>query len=311
VPHRLSTAVTDGALAAQGGDVQFAAANGLQLCWQSFGDETAPALVLIMGLGAQMIVWDDLYCTGLAERGYRVIRFDNRDIGKSTKLDHLGIPNPMAMLGSMAIGRKIKAPYLLRDMAADTVGLLDALGIERAHIVGASMGGSIAQDIAIHFPNRIRSLISIMSTTGDPSLPAPSAQAAAILFTPTPTRRDAYISHNVKVQRVLRGPHFVEDEALDVARAERNFDRGIHPQGVARQLAAIFASGNRTAALAAVAVPTLVIHGDADPLIRVDGGKATARAIAGARLEIIPGMGHSLPRQVWPRLYDHISEIAR
>ena len=286
-------------------------ANGLELCTDQFGDPAAPPLVLIMGLAAQMISWDDAFCSALAARGYRVIRFDNRDIGKSTWLPALGVPNTMALMAKAAIGLKTKVPYTLRDMAADTTGLLDALGIARAHVVGASMGGAIAQELAVHFSSRIATITSIMSSTGDPHLPPPSAAAMSILFAPAPPSRDAYIAHHRNVLRVLRGAHFREDEAGDGDRAARNFDRGLNPSGVARQFAAIIASGNRTAALSKITTPALVIHGDADPLVRVDGGRATARAIPGAKLEILPGMGHTLPRALWPRIIDAIAGHAQ
>ena len=286
-------------------------ANGVDLCVQSFGDPRAPPLVLIMGLGAQMIAWDDAFCATLAGKGYRVIRFDNRDIGKSSRLDHLGVPNTLSLMGQAALGRPLKVPYTLRDMAADTVGLLDALEIERAHIVGASMGGAIAQELAIHFPARLVTITSIMSSTGDPRLPPPTAEALALLFATAPKERAAFIAHHVKVQRVLRGRGFKEEEAGDADRAARNYDRGINAPGVARQLAAIFASGNRTTALGRVTVPALVLHGDADPLVRVEGGRATAAAIKGAKLEVLPGMGHALPRAVWPRIVDAIAAHTR
>ena len=285
--------------------------NGLELCSDQFGDAAAPPLVLIMGLGAQMIVWDRAFCEGLAGRGYRVIRFDNRDIGKSTRLTHLRVPNTMALMAKAAIGIKPKVPYTLKDMATDTIGLIDHFGIEKAHFVGASMGGAIAQEIAIHFPSRARTITSIMSSTGDPKLPAPTAEAMSMLMSPTPTLRDGYIAHHKTVLRVLRGPHFTEDEAGDADRGARNFDRGINPPGAGRQFAAIMASGNRTVALGKVTTPTLVIHGDADPLVRVEGGRATAKAIPGAKLEILADMGHTLPRALWPRIIDAIAAHVR
>lgn len=288
-------------------DARMIASNGVSLCSDTFGDPTAPALVLIMGLGAQMISWDEAFCAGLAARGLHVVRFDNRDIGKSTYLDALGVPNTMALMAKAAIGFKPKVPYTLRDMAMDTAGLMDALGIQRAHVAGASMGGGIAQEMAIHMPERLLTLTSIMSSTGDPGLPPPTAEALKILFAPPPKDRDAYLAHHAKVLRTLRGPHFGEDVITDRERAMRNFERGLNPPGVARQLAAIIASGNRTPALTRVKTPTLVIHGDTDPLIRVAGGRATARAITGSKLEIIPGMGHTLPRAVWPRIIDAIA----
>jgi pimeloyl-ACP methyl ester carboxylesterase len=287
------------------------ASNGVHLCCESFGPLDAPPIVLVMGLGAQMIAWDEAFCLALVERGYRVIRFDNRDIGKSTRLDQFDVPNTLALMAKAAIGMKLAVPYTLADMANDTVGLMDALGLARAHVVGASMGGGIVQEMAMRRPDRLLSMTSIMSSTGDPKLPPPTAEATALLFSPAPLQREAYIAHHAKMLKTLRGPHFGEDTISDRDRAAQAFDRGLNPPGVARQLAAIFASGNRTAALAGVKTRTLVIHGDADPLIRVEGGQATAKAIAGARLEIIPGMGHSLPRPTWPRIIDTIADHAR
>ena len=282
--------------------------NGVEIAWDSFGDPAASPLVLIMGLGAQMVAWDDAFCARLAEAGgHRVIRFDNRDIGHSTHLSHLGVPDIQALMLQAMAGKPLAVPYTLRDMAADCIGLLDALGIERAHIVGASMGGAIGQEMAIHHPERMRSFTSIMSTTGNPALPPPTPEAMAVLFSPTPLTFDAYLPHYRKVWRVLRGPDFPLDEARDAERAQLIFLRGLNPGGVARQLAAIFASGNRKPALRDVQVPTLVIHGDADPLVPVACGVDVANAIAGAKLLRIPRMGHALPIPMWPQIIDAIA----
>ncbi len=288
-------------------EARMVTANGVTLCYDTFGNATDPALVLIMGLAAQMISWDEDFCTALAGRGLHVIRFDNRDIGKSSRLDALGVPNTMALMAKAALGFKPQAPYTLLDMARDTVGLMDALGIRQAHVAGASMGGGIAQEMAINMPDRLLTLTSIMSSTGDPGLPPPTAEALVLLFAPAPKEREAYLAHHAKVLRTLRGPHFGEDTVSDRERAARNIDRGLNPPGVARQFAAIIASGNRTPALTRVTTATLVIHGDADPLIRVAGGRATAAAISGSKLEIMPGMGHTLPRALWPRIIDAIA----
>jgi pimeloyl-ACP methyl ester carboxylesterase len=283
-------------------------ANGVELAWDSFGDPDAPPLLLIMGLGAQMVAWDDAFCARLAEAGgHRVIRFDNRDIGHSTHLSHLGIPDIQALMLQAMAGKPLAVPYTLRDMAADCIGLLDALGIDRAHIVGASMGGAIGQEMAIHHPHRMRSFTSIMSTTGNPALPPPTPEAMAVLFSPTPLSFDAYLPHYRKVWHVLRGPDFPLDEARDAERAQLIFLRGLNPGGVARQLAAIFASGNRKPALRDVQVPTLVIHGDADPLVPVACGVDVADAVAGAKLLRIPRMGHALPIPMWPQIIDAIA----
>jgi pimeloyl-ACP methyl ester carboxylesterase len=287
-------------------------ANGIELAWDSFGDPDAPPLVLIMGLGAQMVGWDDAFCARLAEAGgHRVIRFDNRDIGHSTHLPHLGVPDIQALMMQAMAGKPLQVPYTLRDMAADCIGLLDALNIERAHIVGASMGGAIGQELAIHHPQRMRSFTSIMSTTGNPALPPPTPEAMAVLFSPTPTTFEAYLPHYKKVWHVLRGPDFPLDEARDAERAQLIFLRGLNPGGVARQLAAIFASGNRKPALRDVRVPTLVIHGDADPLVPVACGVDVADAIAGAKLLRIPRMGHALPIPMWPQIIDAIAAHTR
>jgi pimeloyl-ACP methyl ester carboxylesterase len=266
--------------------------------------------VLIMGLGTQMIAWDDEFCGALAARGFRVVRFDNRDVGLSTQLDHLGVPNiPLLMLAHVA-GRPISAPYTLSDMARDVVGLFDALNIDTAHVVGASMGGAIAQTLAIEHAHRLRSLCSIMATSGDPSLPPPRPDALQLLMTPTPTDLAGYCRRYVQVMGVLRGPGFPLDEARDLARAEQNFARGVHPPGVARQLVAILASGSRKKALAEVRVPTLVIHGDADPLVPVECGIDVADTVPGAERLIIEGMGHALPITLWPRIVDAIAKHA-
>jgi pimeloyl-ACP methyl ester carboxylesterase len=289
---------------------RFARANGLDLCYETFGDASKPPVVLIMGLGAQMISWDAAFCAELAAQDFFVVRFDNRDIGRSTRLD-APVPNVMAMLGMAAIGRTMPVPYLLSDMAADTVGLMDALGLRTAHIVGASMGGAIAQDIAIRYPSRVRSLTCIMATTGAANLPPPSAEAIAVLLRPSPLDLDAYLVAHRETIRVLRGPHVEEDPEHDRQRAIRSFERGLSPAGVARQLAAIMASGDRTAALASVTAPTLVIHGDADPLVRVEAGRAIVAAVGKATIDVIKGMGHTLPRVFWSRIIADIALHAR
>jgi pimeloyl-ACP methyl ester carboxylesterase len=288
----------------------FAPANGLSLCYDSFGDPKAPPLLLIMGLGAQMILWDEEFCSQLAARGFWVIRFDNRDIGRST----YGTQIVQIDLGAFAMlqlqGKPIPSPYKLRDMAADAAGLLDHLGIESAHIAGASMGGMIAQEMAVHFPARVRTLTSIMSSTGNPTLPGPTPEAAAVLLGAPPVGRDAYIETFCRNWKVLRAGTFPADEARDPLRAARMYERGLNPPGVARQLLAIFASGNRTTSLGSVRAPTLVIHGVPDPLVRVEAGRATAAAIPGARMLEVARMGHALPMEIWPEVIGAISEHA-
>jgi len=287
-----------------------AQSNGIELTYDTFGDADAPPIVLIMGLAARMIAWDDDFCTELAVRGHRVIRFDNRDIGLSTRLDHLGVPNVLALLQQQMQGKPVSAPYTLSDMAADVIGLLDALDIESAHIVGASMGGAIAQTLAIEHPQRLRSMTTIMSTSGAPGLPPPKPEALQLLLTPTPTEQAAYYQRYLQTWKVLRGPGFPLDEARDLERAAQTYVRGLNPAGVARQLAAILASGSRGEALRAVRVPTLVIHGDADPLVPVECGIDVAQRVPGAKRLIIEGMGHALPIPMWPCIVDAIAEHA-
>src|SRR5271157_290969 len=286
------------------------ATNGVELEYETFGAAQAPAILLIMGLGAQMILWDEEFCEALARRGYRVIRFDNRDVGLSTKLEDAGVPNVATALAAMAQGRPPSAAYTLHNMADDTAGLLGALRIDAAHVVGASMGGMIAQTLAIRHPKRIRTLTSIMSTTGNPALPPATPAAMQVLMTPAPTQREAYIEHHVEVSKVVGSPGFPFDPEAVRARGARVFDRGVFPAGIARQLVAILASGNRKPLLASVRAPTLVIHGSADPLVPIAAGRDTAQAVPGADLFEIEGMGHDLPREVWPRLVDAIAKHA-
>jgi len=284
-----------------------AQANGIELTYDTFGDAQAPPLLLIMGLAAQMIAWDDEFCAALASRGFWVIRFDNRDIGLSTRLESLGVPNVPQLLQAHLMGQPVRAAYTLSDMARDVVGLLDALGIDAAHVVGASMGGAIGQTLAIEHPQRLRSLTSIMATSGDPSLPPPTPQALQLLMTPTPTDQAGYYQRYVQTWKVLRGPGFPLDEARDLERAAQNFTRGLYPAGVARQMVAILASGSRKAALARVRMPTLVIHGDADPLVPVACGIDVADTVPGAQRLIIEGMGHALPITLWPQIVEAIA----
>jgi len=291
-------------------DPALARANGIELTYDTFGDAQAPPLVLIMGLAAQMIAWDDEFCAALAARGFRVIRFDNRDIGLSTRLESLGVPNVPQLLQAHLAGQPVSAAYTLSDMARDVVGLLDALGIDAVHVVGASMGGAIAQTLAIEYPQRLRSLTSIMATSGDPSLPPPTPEALQLLLTPTPTDQAGYYQRYVQTWKVLRGPGFPLDEARDLERAAQTFARGLYPAGVARQTAAILASGSRKAALASVRIPTLVIHGDADPLVPVACGIDVADTVPGAQRLIIEGMGHALPITLWPRIVEAIATHA-
>jgi pimeloyl-ACP methyl ester carboxylesterase len=288
------------------GDEQIAPANGIELAYQEMGDADGEPLLLVMGLGTQMIAWDEGLCGQLAERGFRVVRFDNRDIGHSSRIESAGVPRRVDMM----LGRRAGAPYLLSDMAADTVGLMDHLGFESAHIVGASMGGMVAQTMAIEHPERVRSLVSIMANTGSRWTGMPSRRAMAVLLAPPPHSREEAVERTLRTFRVIGSPGYPFD--LDRLRdiAGRSYDRGHSSAGVLRQLHAITASGDRTRALSAVRAPTTVIHGNRDPLVRPAGGRATARAIPGARLRIIDGMGHDLPRRLWPVFAEEIATNA-
>ena len=286
-----------------------ARANGIELEYDTFGRPDAEPLLLVMGLGAQMVLWEEDFCELLAERGHFVVRFDNRDIGLSTKMSSHGVPNILQMMIDAQAGKPLSAPYTLDDMADDTAGLLDALEIERAHVCGASMGGMIAQTLAIRHPARVKSLTSIMSTTGAPDLPGPRPEAAAALVTPIPTDRDGAIERGVMVFRTIGSPGFPFDEESVRRRAALQYDRCHHPEGQARQLAAIFAHGSRRERLRDVRVPALVIHGADDPLVPVEGGHDTAASIPGAELLIIEGMGHDNPRDAWPRVIDSICAL--
>jgi pimeloyl-ACP methyl ester carboxylesterase len=290
---------------------QIARANGIDICYEIFGDPKAQPMLLIMGLGAQMVLWDDDFCEQLAARSFRVIRFDNRDIGQSSKLSGGTRLSPLELLKLRFLKIPVAAPYKLTDMARDTTGLMDVLGIRSAHLVGASMGGMIAQEIAISDAERVRSLTSIMSTTGNPKVPPPTREAAALLMAPPPATKEEYLVRFAQTWKLLRVGSFPEDEARDHARAERIYARGLNPAGVGRQLRAILASGNRKERLRQVKAPTLVIHGTVDPLVRPEGGKDTAASIPGAKLLMIEGMGHAIPVPMWPRIIDAIATHAK
>jgi len=289
---------------------QIARANGIDICYEIFGDANAEPMLLIMGLGAQMVLWDDEFCEQLAARGFRVIRFDNRDIGQSSKLSGGKRLTPMELLKLRFLKIPVAAPYNLRDMAEDTTGLMDALGITSAHLVGASMGGMIAQEIAILFPQRVRSLTSIMSTTGNPRIPPPTRAAAALLMAPPPTTKEEYLARFAQTWKMLRVGSFPEDEARDRSLGERVYARGLNPAGLGRQLRAILASGSRKERLRTVKAPTLVIHGTVDPLVHPAGGKDTAASIPGAKLLMVEGMGHAIPIPMWPEIIDAIDKHA-
>jgi len=279
-----------------------ASANGIDIEYETFGSPDDPAMLLIMGLGGQLIVWDDELCRRLAAHGLHVIRFDNRDVGLSTKFDDAPLPDMMAVLQ----GDRSSVAYTLDDMAADAVGLLDALGIAKAHVVGVSMGGMIAQLLAIDHPERVLSLASIMSTTGDPSVGAPTPEAMAILMRPPEQEREAVIAAEVDTHKVLGSPGFDIDEERTRRRATAAYDRSFYPAGTARQLGAVVGATDRTERLSHLDVPAVVIHGSADPLVTPSGGEATAKAIPGAELITIEGMGHELPPESWPTVVEAI-----
>ena len=287
-------------------DERLAPANGIEIAYQEAGDPGGQPLLLAMGLGTQMLAWDEGFCVMLAERGFRVIRFDNRDIGHSTMMDAAGMTRQLDMLR----GRRRTAPYLLDDMADDAFGLMDHLGIESAHLVGASMGGMIAQTMAIERPERVRSLVSMMSTTGNRWLGWPTWRAYSVLLARFPKSREAYAAQVLKTFSVIGSPGYPTDRERLAATAAAMYDRSHNPAGVLRQMHAITASGDRTAALRLLDLPTTVIHGAEDPLVRPVAGRATARAIPGAKLRLIKGMGHDLPRALWPDFVDEIAATA-
>lgn len=289
------------------GEERLAPANGIELAYQEAGDPSGEPLLLIMGLATQMLAWDEELCSMLAERGFRVIRFDNRDVGHSTKLESAGVPGRTDML----LGRRGSAAYLLGDMAADTAGLMDHLGIESAHLVGASMGGMIAQTMAIEHPRRVRSLVSMMSSTGNRWLGVPAWKAFGTLFVRPSAGREGAIEQAVRTFKTIGSPAYPMDEARFREFAGASYDRSHSRAGVARQLHAITASGDRTPGLERLRLPATVLHGDSDPLIRPVAGRATAKAIRDSRLRVFEGMGHDLPPELWPEFVDEIAATAR
>jgi len=279
---------------------------GIELAYETFGDPADPTLVLVMGLGMQMLAWDERFCEQLVLRGFHVVRFDNRDIGLSTKVGG-GMPNVIAG----AFGVTGSARYTLADMAADTAGLLDALGVDRAHVVGASLGGMIGQTLAARHPDRVASLCSMLSSPGGrrPSV-MPRLSVLGTLLAKPPREREAYATHVAKVFRRVGSPDYEADLDELRERSLQMYDRGFYPVGTARQLMAAVVSGDRTAELRRIECPTLVIHGKADKLIPPSAGIAVAHTIRGARLELIEGMGHDLPKALWPRFTRSIADNA-
>jgi pimeloyl-ACP methyl ester carboxylesterase len=283
---------------------QFADVGPVTLCYETFGDPTDPAILLIMGLGTQMIAWREDFCRQLVDRGFFVIRYDNRDCGHSSSME--GDPPTTREL----ITRRIKNPaYTLAEMADDAIGLLDHLGIEKAHVVGASMGGMIAQHVAMRYPARVLSMTSIMSTVGGRIAGAPKLGVIPVFLSAPPRDKDAYIERAVKLFRMVGSKKLFDEDYIRES-AEQGWERGVNFAGTGRQLAAITADGNRTKRLRRVNVPTLVIHGKDDRLVSPSGGRATARAIPGAKLLMLDDMGHDLPRPLWPKLIDAIVQHA-
>jgi pimeloyl-ACP methyl ester carboxylesterase len=283
-----------------------ARANGIDIEYEEFGDPNAAPLLLVTGLGAQMISWDDAFCQQLAARGFHVVRFDNRDSGLSTRMEAAGPPDMAA-----ALGGDLRPAYMLDDMAADAVGLLDALGIDAAHIVGASMGGFISQLIAINHPGRALSLTSIMSGPSRSEGVPPTPEGSALLFAKPPTTREESIEMALVGRRALLGSGDPFDEAFERARATRAVQRAYYPVGTGRQLLAILAAHPRLERLQGVRVPTLVIHGKDDILVPIENGRMVAAAVPDARILELEGMGHDIPKRVWPRVIDAIVETAR
>jgi pimeloyl-ACP methyl ester carboxylesterase len=287
--------------------VSVAASNGIELAYETFGDPDDPTILLVMGLGAQMVMWEDGVCDLLVRAGHHVVRFDNRDVGQSTWIDTPGLDIGAAAVAAL-MGDTSLAPYLLADMAADAVGLLDHLGIESAHVVGASMGGMIAQTMAIEHPGRLRTLTSIMSTTGEPGVGEPTSEMLDALLAPRPSGREAAIEASVALTRAISSPdHFDEDRTRALEAAQ--YDRGHNPDGVGRQLVAVLASGSRAEGLSKVELPALVIHGRQDQLVTFSGGERTAELIDGAELLAIDDMGHDMAEVHWPRAVAAITEL--
>jgi pimeloyl-ACP methyl ester carboxylesterase len=284
-------------------------ANNITIEYDTFGDRSAKPLLLVMGLGGQLIHWRDEFCAQLAERDHYVIRYDNRDTGLSEKFGHLGVPDMMELATRLMAGEPANAPYSLNDMAADAFGLLDMLELEAAHVCGVSMGGMIAQTMALSNPERVYSLTSIMSSTGNPELPPSSDEAMAAMLSPAANNREEAIDRSIHVSSVIGSPAYPTPIEEARARAAEGYDRAFYPEGIARQMAAIAAHGNRRPALEKLQLPALVIHGDADPLVHVDAGRDTHEALKGSEFIVIEGMGHDLPEPLWSQVITAIDSL--
>ena len=283
-----------------------AASGDVTIYYEAEGNPAGLPLLLVVGLGAQLTWWPAGFRSALADRGFFVICYDNRDAGKSTWLDDAGPVDLLAVLSGTAA-----PPYLMSDLAADGVAVLDALGLHSAHVLGVSMGGMIAQGLAIAHPDRVRSLTSVMSTTGDPAVGQPRRDITEMLLSPRPPDKAASVEQSVTMARAISSPAFGFDEELTRVRMSADYDRGNHPDGAGRQIAAILMSGDRTSALRGLGMPALVIHGDADPMIDISGGRATAAAIPGARLWEIPGLGHDIPAELFGEIVDAVAVLAK
>jgi pimeloyl-ACP methyl ester carboxylesterase len=289
---------------------EIAEVNGIHIAYDTFGKENDPVVLLIIGIGTQMVIWDEAFCSMLAAKGFRVVRFDNRDMGRSTVLEEAGAVDLIALENAVQKGESYPIPYTLEDMAEDAVGLLDHLGVDEAHVVGASMGGMIGQIMSARFPDRVRTFTSIMSTTGDPKLPPPRPDALMALLQRIPSDRQGYIDGWKNLWRVMSGPDYPIGDELAEKWAVLSYERGINEDGYSRQMAAVRTSGDRTKLLKTISVPTLIIHGDSDPLLPVEHGKAQTDAIPDAVLVVVKGMGHAKSRALWPRLVDEIARHA-
>jgi len=287
-------------------------ANGIEIEYETAGDKADPALLLIMGLGAQLTVWPDSFFEGLARQGFYVVRFDNRDTGLSTDFGSAGVPDMVAVLQKAMKGERIEAPYLLKDMAADAIGLLDGLGIGRAHMVGASMGGMIVQIVAAQYPERTASMVSIMSTSGRRGLPQGKPEALAMLSAqPEGPAREQLVAHGLKLRRAIAGSGYPIPEAELRRFVEKNLDRRWYPEGAARQYLSVLASGDRVEMLKTVKVPTLVLHGEDDPLLPVECGRDVAALVPGAEIQTYPGWGHDFPGGMIPTVIERISKFCK
>ncbi|MHA2182712.1 MAG: alpha/beta fold hydrolase [Promethearchaeota archaeon] len=284
--------------------------NSIEIEYETFGNSSEKPILLINGLGSQMINWDEEFIHLLVERGFYVIRFDNRDVGLSTKIEEAGVPDIMKAYMAIQAGKPYEPPYSLEDMADDAIGLLDALKIEKAHICGVSMGGMIVQVLAYKHPTRVLSLIPIMSSTGNPEIPRGDPEVGRVMAAPAPPDREGYVEYYIKLRRLLNGSVFPYDEAKNRVHAGKAYDRSYYPPGITRQSLAIMSSGNRKLKLSSIEIPTLVIHGSDDPVIRVEGGKDIHESISGSELLIIDGMGHNLPPESWVQICDVIEKIS-